>query len=201
VVLAARRAGGAVLRAALLARAPSRGLSLSDLHRRIAALDIRFDGRLRVVCVERSRGTRVVFGTPGAPQASIADAVTASCAIPWVFEPVQIGGRSYVDGGVWSLTNLDAAPIARGTRLLCLNPTASLPGRAPGPLAALRGVTRAAATLETQALRRRGAEVQMVIPDATAGALMGTNLMDPRPAAQVLAAGFEQGLALGSAAS
>ena len=40
--------------------------------------------------------------------------------------PVQIGGREYVDGGVWSPTNLDAAPAGRDTHVLCLNPTASL---------------------------------------------------------------------------
>src|SRR3712207_8755825 len=49
---------------------------------------------------------RVVFGKPGAPRASVADAVTASCSIPWVFRPVEIGDREYVDGGAWSLTNL-----------------------------------------------------------------------------------------------
>jgi predicted acylesterase/phospholipase RssA len=46
--------------------------------------------------------------------------------VPWLFAPVTIGTREYVDGGVWSPTNLDAAPAGRDTHVLCLNPTASL---------------------------------------------------------------------------
>ena len=70
-----------------------------------------------------------MFGAPGSPPASVAQAVLASCSIPWVFAPVEIGGREYVDGGVWSPTNLDATPARRGTEVLCLNPTAAPCGR------------------------------------------------------------------------
>ena len=42
--------------------------------------------------------------------ATVAEAVLASCSVPWLFAPVQIGEREYVDGGVWSPTNLDAVP-------------------------------------------------------------------------------------------
>ena len=51
-----------------------------------------------------------MFGSPGAPVATVAEAVEASCTVPWLFAPVEIGGREYVDGGVWVPTNLDAAP-------------------------------------------------------------------------------------------
>ena len=91
----------------------------------------------------------------------MADAVTASCAIPWVFAPVRIGEREYVDGGVWSVTNLDAAPARRDTEVLCLDPTASL--RSP-----LRQAFRVAIAVELQVLRRRGARVRHVGPDAEA---------------------------------
>src|SRR5258705_1033 len=69
-----------------------------------------FAGRVGVAAAPRRSGRRVLFGVPGAPDASVRDAVLASCAVPWLFAPVEIGGREYVDGGVWSLTNLDAAP-------------------------------------------------------------------------------------------
>ena len=36
-------------------------------------------------------GTRVAFGREGAPQAELAQAVQASCAIPAWFKPVSIG--------------------------------------------------------------------------------------------------------------
>jgi NTE family protein len=181
--------GGALLRSALLARAPDSGRTLGRLHREIEHSGARFDGRLRVCCVDKRSGRRVVFGAPGAPRAGVADAVTASCAIPWVFAPVRIGEREYVDGGVWSVTNLDAAPARRETEVLCLDPTASLSS-------ALRKAFRVAISVELQILRRRGARVRHVGPDAEAAAAMGTDFMATEPAAAALAAGHRQGRAL-----
>jgi NTE family protein len=185
--------GGALVRSAMLARAPDTGRTLGRLHAEVEHSGARFDGRLRVCCVDKHSGRRVVFGAPGAPRASVADAVTASCAIPWVFAPVRIGDREYVDGGVWSVTNLDAAPAQRDTEVLCLDPTASL--RSP-----LRQAFRVAISVELQILRRRGARVRHVGPDAEAAEAMGTDFMAPGPAAAALAAGHRQGRALASAA-
>lgn len=50
---------------------------------------------------------RVAFGTVEAPDVTLADAVAASSAIPLVFHPYEIDGRSYVDGGVASGTHAD----------------------------------------------------------------------------------------------
>ena len=100
--------------------------------------------------------------------------------MPWLFAPVEIGGREYVDGGVWSPTNLDAAPAGRDTHVLCLNPTASLIGTTTCSTV-VRTVARSAVSVEALALRRRGAAVQTVAPDAEAAAAMGTNFMDPEP--------------------
>jgi NTE family protein len=181
--------GGALVRSALLARAPDTGRTLGRLHGEVERSGARFDGRLRVCCVDRRSGRRVVFGAPGAPRATVADAVTASCAIPWVFAPVRIGDREYVDGGVWSVTNLDAAPARRETEVLCLDPTASL--RSP-----LRQAFRVAISVELQILRRRGARVRHVGPDAEAAEAMGTDFMATGPSAAALAAGHRQGRAL-----
>ena len=101
------------------------------------------------------------------------DAVLASCAVPWLFAPVEIGGREYVDGGVWSPTNLDAAPGGRGAHVLCLAPTA-----VGGPL---RAVTTAALIAEELALRARGMRVRTLVPDAASAAAMGPSLMDGEP--------------------
>jgi NTE family protein len=119
----------------------------------------------------------------------VADAVTASCAIPWVFAPVRIGEREYVDGGVWSVTNLDAAPARRQTEVLCLDPTASL--RSP-----LRQAFRVAISVELQILRRRGARVRHIGPDAEAAEAMGTDFMAAGPSAAALGEGYRQGRAL-----
>jgi NTE family protein len=191
--LSAAVPGGRFTRAAVLSRLPRGTLSLDDLRTRVAALAPRFDGRLRIVAVDRRAGRRVVFGAPGAPPATVADAVAASCAVPAVFRPVQIGGREYVDGGVWSPTNIDAAQIGRGDRVLCLVPSAAL---GASPRLALRGLSagmQLATTLEATAARRRGATVTIVAPDARAATAIGANPMDPRPREQVLAEGFRQG--------
>jgi NTE family protein len=181
--------GGALVRSALLSRAPSGGQTLGRLHAEIERSGARFDGRLRVCCVDKRSGRRVVFGAPGAPHASAADAVAASCAIPWVFAPVRIDGREYVDGGVWSVTNLDAAPAHRDSEVLCLDPTAAL--RSP-----VRQALRAAVTLELQILRGRGAHVRHVGPDAAAAEAMGADFMAAAASAPALAAGYRQGRAL-----
>jgi NTE family protein len=191
--------GGALARSALLARAPSAGRRLDRLHAEIERSGVRFDGRLRVCCVDKATGRRVVFGAPGAPPASVADAVVGSCAIPWVFAPARIGDREYVDGGVWSVTNLDAAPAGRGSDVLCLDPSAGLGPATGSAMGLLRQAFRAAAAVEIQVLRGRGARVRHVGPDPAAARLMGHNLMDPGPRRQVLAAGFRQGRALAAA--
>jgi NTE family protein len=184
--------GGALARAALLRRLPRPRQNLAGLHENVAAERARFDGRLRVTAVDRRSGRRVVFGSPGAPAASVADAVTASCTVPWMFEPFEIGGREYVDGGVWSGTNMDVAPAGRGSLVLCLNPTASLP-RDGSLLSMFRRVSRSAAAVEALALRRRGATVRTFGPSAESAREMGINLMDRSRARRVLAAGYRQG--------
>ncbi len=47
----------------------------------------------------------VVFGCEDAPPATLAQAVAASSAVPMVYQPVEIDGRAYVDGGVSSGTS------------------------------------------------------------------------------------------------
>ena len=193
--LAAATPGGALARAAVLARVPAGRIELHDLRSRVQALGPSWDGRLNIVAVDRGSGRRVAFGSDGAPEASVADAVAASCAIPGYFAPVEIGGREYVDGGVWSPTNLDLARAGRGDRVLCLVPTAAM---GTSPALALRGLVagwRLATSVEAAAAGRRGASVEIVSPDAGSAGAIGSDLMNPSRRAQVLAEGFRQGTA------
>jgi NTE family protein len=165
LALGALRPGGALVRAAALARLPVPEAALDDLRERIERHRLRFDGQLRIACVERESGRRVLFGAPGAPAASVAEAVQASCTVPWLHRPVRIGAHEYVDGGIWSPTNLDAAPALRDTHVLCLAPLGGpLGSRFRHP--AIRAAATASATVEALALRRRGAVVQLVVPEA-----------------------------------
>lgn len=65
------------------------------------------DAPTYVVTFELESRSRVAFGAPGAPVAALRDAVAASSAVPMIYQPVEIDGRTYVDGGVASGTNLD----------------------------------------------------------------------------------------------
>lgn len=60
-----------------------------------------------IVAYEVEGRRRVAFGTEGSPDVGLATAVAASSAVPMLFEPVEIQGKRYVDGGVASGTNVD----------------------------------------------------------------------------------------------
>jgi len=185
--------GGAIVRRVALNRIPAGRRSLGGLGRSLEQMGARFDGRLSVSAVELATGRRVMFGSPRAPEASVGEAVEASCAIPGVFEPVKIGNSTYVDGGAWSPTNMDTVDVRRGTRVLCLNPTGSIRGLGP--------ISRSAAAVEGLTLERRGAKVTTISPDRSSASAMGANLMDAGPRDAVAQAGFAQGLQLGRAAA
>lgn len=189
--LAASAPGGALARRAIFRRVPDGRRSLTQLRHEVERWGAKFDGRLRICALDVDSGRRVVFGSPGAPEAEVGRAVEASCAVPGVFRPVVIGGRTYVDGGAWSITNLDAAPAHRDTHVLCLTVTG---GRIDGsPAGLLRAATRPAVAVETAALRRRGAHVKVIAPEAA----LGPNLLDPRGSDAALHAGHAQGLRIG----
>ena len=66
---------------------------------------------------------RVVLSSRDAPYLPLPDAVRASCAIPGVYAPVHVGDTVLVDGGVWSLTNLDLALAAGCDVAICIAPS------------------------------------------------------------------------------
>jgi NTE family protein len=187
---------GGLIRGGVLALLPEGAHSTAALERSLSRLRARFDGRLRVAGVDLRTGRRVVFGAPGAPAATVARAVAASCAVPGYFRPVRIGGRDYVDGAAWSLNNLDVAPAGRRTELLCLSPTAGLPVDTGSPLGLIRAALRSRQLLEVAALRRRGVRLRIIGPGRPAARLMAPDLMDPTRREAVLRAGYAQGLGL-----
>ena len=168
--------------------------SMPGLGRLIDAEGARFDGRLRIVAVDRRNGAPRGLRRP---RRADRDGRRRRCSrrarCRGSSRRCRSADREYVDGGVWSPTNLDAAPARRGSEVLCLNPTASLPA---GRARALRAFSRSAAAAETLALRARGATVRTIGPDARAAEAMGVNLMDRGRVPQVLAAGYAQGRAL-----
>jgi NTE family protein len=138
----------------------------------------------RAVALDYETGRRVVFGAPGAPAAGLAAAVLASCAIPGWFEPVSIGGHRYVDGGMWSTTNVDLLADAGLDEIVVLAPMASAAYDAPNDWRArverrLRAASTRRCLAEAREVQRRGTAVTVLGPGPEDLTLMGYNLMAP----------------------
>ena len=151
------------------------------------------DGRTWIVAMDYDTGQRVLFGHPGAPPASLADAVVASCSIPGWYEPARIGGRRYVDGGVRSATSLSVLAGTDVQEVYVLAPMASTePDHPLQPHLRLerrvRQVFTGALLRQARALGARGKRVTVVTPGPRDLAVMGANLMDPRRRQAVLEA-------------
>jgi NTE family protein len=138
--------------------------------------------RFRAVAADYATGRRVAFGADGAPPATVAEAVAASCAIPGFYHPVTIAGRRYVDGGICSVSNLDLLCGEDLDLAICLNPMSSLAQATGGsPADRMAAIMRAAAGRrlgqEARKLRAGGTRVLILQPSEQDVSLMGFNLM------------------------
>ena len=135
-----------------------------------------------IVACDYGTGRRVPFGRQGAPVADMPDAVAASCAIPGFYRPVEIGGRRYVDGGMYSASNLDLLRDESLDLVICLNPTSTwvrTRSLHPGDRVA-EAVRKGAGRrlgYEAKKLRANGTKVVLIQPVEDDLALMGRNLM------------------------
>ncbi len=135
--------------------------------------------RLHVAAVDAHSGDRCLFGTGSG--AGLHRAVAASCAVPGMWPPVAIGGRRWVDGGIWSPVNVD---LAHGhQKVVALAPLPKAPGPGPG------------AAEEAAMLRREGAEVALLTPDVASRRAFGRNPLDQARRPAVARAGHAQAAA------
>ncbi|MDO9380893.1 MAG: patatin-like phospholipase family protein [Nocardioidaceae bacterium] len=119
------------------------------------------DRDLRVCVVDAVLGERhVLGGDSGLP---FVDAVAASCAVPGVYPPVDLGGHPYVDGGMHSAANVDVA--AGYDRVVVVAPLAAGLGPMQGARAQVDALGAAHAILVT--------------PDEGAKRAIGRNVLDP----------------------
>jgi NTE family protein len=135
-----------------------------------------------IIAIDYNTGERVVFGRPAAPRADLADAVAASCAIPGFYFPVTIGGRRYIDGGLYSPANLDVLMSSDAELVVCMNPMSSQDrGRwfeSTGSIASfVRGDNRVILDREIRSLQRAGKRVLLLEPSAEDLRVMGFNYM------------------------
>lgn len=133
---------------------------------------------LWVATVRLGDGRRVVFGRDDAPPADPVAAVSASCAIPAYYAPVEIAGERYLDGGVHSPTNADVLADGGFDLVVVVSPMSVAPPdrRVTADLPA-RLFFAAQLRQERRVLERRGAAVLVFAPDRDDRAVMGVSPM------------------------
>lgn len=167
------------------------GAAIGDLIRSFVREGWSSHPHLWIVALDYKTGKRVVFGQPGSPRAHLDEAVMASCAIPGLYRPIAIDGRSYVDGGVWSPSNLDLLAGEGLDLVIALNPMTSLNPGLPTTIIE-RVERRVRSTMgrrlghEAHKLTDEGTELLLIQPCEEDLDAMGINLMDPSRRVNVL---------------
>ena len=134
---------------------------------------------LKVTAVDARTGEFAVFDSAG--DATLVDAVGASCAVPGVWPPVTIGERRFMDGGMRTVANAD---LAHGyERVVIVAPV-------PVGVGFMASPRRQAA-----ALTAAGARVALVRPDRAAVRAIGRNVLDDSRRAAAARAGRAQAAA------
>lgn len=136
------------------------------------------------VCAVRQRdGRLVVFGRDA--QATVANAVAASCAIPGFFRPVCIETETYIDGGVHSPTNADLLRTDAPELVIVSSPMSYGGQLRRTGVAPVRLWSRLLLDGETYVLRRKSLTVVAFQPTSQDMSAMGHNPMDPNRRADI----------------
>lgn len=148
------------------------------LERSVAALHPRVwpDAQLWLCTVRLHEGSRVIFGRDAdAPRTSVARAVAASCAVASYFEPVEIGGQAFVDGGMYSPSNADLL-AGEDLDFVVVSSAQSIAPQSPhrSPDAWLRASCRMLLRHEVARVERSGCPVLLLEPSADDVDVMGT---------------------------
>lgn len=110
---------------------PTGVFASDEIHRRLSRLFARpgrsndfrqLRSRLTLVATDLDTGEAVPFGQPGWDHVPISRAVQASAALPGLFPPVEIDGRTYVDGALKKTMHASVALDEGVDLMLCLNP-------------------------------------------------------------------------------
>lgn len=124
----------------------------------------------------------------------LADLIAASSAVPGLLPPHRIEGRLYVDGGMWSMTSVDAA--ADADEVIVVAPIA---GTVIGPMGRTAGYLLSR-ELRTWRNRHPDKRITMIAPNRNIARLAGRNplgLFDAERARAVYPLAYEQGLRWG----
>jgi predicted acylesterase/phospholipase RssA len=157
---------------------------------------------------------RVILGEGEWAEVPISKAVAASGALPGIYEPVEIAGREFIDGGILSTTNVDVA-VERGAKfIVVINPlvpyvndfqkniptiTGSRARRVSDMgFAAILNQTfrllshdRLHRAVEIWEQRYPGVDIILIEPEVDDELMFGTSILDYRARLQIAKHGFE----------
>jgi predicted acylesterase/phospholipase RssA len=169
---------------------------------------------LYLIATDLDTTERVVLGEGDWAGVPISQAVAASGALPGIYEPVEIEGREYIDGGILSTTNVDVA-IERGAKfVVVINPlvpyvndfqkeiptvTGSRARRVSDMgVAAIANQTfrllshdRLHRAVEIWEERYPGVDIILIEPELDDELMFGTSILDYRARLQIAKHGFE----------
>ncbi len=136
--------------------------------------------RLEIVAVDAQSCERTIFTRDSGVE--LVDAVMASSALPYAWPSATINQRRYIDGGCYSIANLDLA--VGFDKVLVLQP--DLP-----PIPFLESLDE-----QRERLQRKGAQIEVITPDEAmkaALASVGGNALDSSLRGSAANLGREQG--------
>jgi NTE family protein len=172
------------------------------------------DRELYLCATELDTTERIVFGDGDWRDVPISRAVAASTALPVVYEPVEIKGREFIDGGIRSTTNVDIA-VEKGAKfIVVVNPIApfinDFSKRVPtvfgsrvrrvsdmGAVAVANQAMRLMAhnrlhrAVQEWETRYPGVDIVLIEPEFDDELMFGTSIMDYSSRLQIAKHGFE----------
>jgi NTE family protein len=157
---------------------------------------------------------RIVLGQGDWNDVPISRAVAASGALPMIYEPVEIKGREFIDGGIRSTTNVDVAVDAGAKFIVVINPlvpfvndfTKSIPtmtgsrSRRVSDMGFTSIGNQAFRILSHDRLHRAvaeweklypGVDIILIEPELTDELMFGTSILDYRARLEIAKHGFE----------
>ena len=137
------------------------------------------DDPLWLMAVDLRTGRRVPLGRePADRRHPLHAAVMASCTVPGFYEPVRLGDRLLVDGGIRSSTSIDYAVRHGSRRVVAIVPLGwELPGRPPLRHRLIRRSTVTGTRRELARVGDRSRDVLVIQPMAEDVERHGSNIM------------------------
>jgi predicted acylesterase/phospholipase RssA len=92
----------------------------------------RLSRKLYILATDLDRGSAARFGEPGRDDVPISRAIQASTALPGLYPPVRIRGRTYVDGALMRTMHASVALEHGAELVICVNPLVAYDAYASG---------------------------------------------------------------------